>query len=327
MTAPKTLLELSGADLRPPRLRDAVLVMIDLQNEYLAGPIALPDAASAIASAAKLLARARDAGAAIIHIAHKGRPGGLFDRDAERGAIVSALAPLPDEPVIEKGLPNAFAGTDLADAARGHRSQGRRPRRVDDAYVHQLHRPRRARSRLPDHRRCRQLRHARPPGRTRRSDRGRHHSRRRARRTVRSFRDHRPRRRRAGLIAPTWGVRPCCSSTSADGLLACRPHRVDGGRHRRALSRRAYLEQEGTRRRQRFPRCLAEGRRTGAGARKRRPADRKRRRAAIHRRPQARTRVGAGAGRSRSLPAAGMAELRRQRNSQGLSVSDVLVPG
>jgi nicotinamidase-related amidase len=113
MTAPKTLLELSGADLRPPRLRDAVLVMIDLQNEYLAGPIALPDARRAIAKAEKLLARARDAGAAIIHIAHKGRPGGLFDRDAERGAIVSALTPLPNEPVIEKGLPNAFAGTDL----------------------------------------------------------------------------------------------------------------------------------------------------------------------------------------------------------------------
>lgn len=113
VTAPKTLLELSGADLRPPRLRDAVLVMIDLQNEYLAGPIALPDANTAIVSAGKLLARARDAGAAIFHIAHKGRPGGMFDRSAERGAIVPALTPLPGEPVIEKSLPNAFAGTDL----------------------------------------------------------------------------------------------------------------------------------------------------------------------------------------------------------------------
>jgi nicotinamidase-related amidase len=123
MAAPKTLLELSGADLRPPRLRDAALVMIDLQNEYLAGPIALPDAQSAIASAAQLLARAREAGARIFHIAHKGRPGGLFDRTTERGAIVSALTPLPDEPVIEKGLPNAFAGTDLQAqlAAAGHK--------------------------------------------------------------------------------------------------------------------------------------------------------------------------------------------------------------
>lgn len=113
MPAPKTLLELSGADLQPPRLRDAVLVMIDLQNEYLAGPIALPDASNAIACAERLLAQAREAGTPIIHIAHKGRPGGLFDRTAERGAIVPALAPLPNEPVIEKGLPNAFAGTDL----------------------------------------------------------------------------------------------------------------------------------------------------------------------------------------------------------------------
>src|SRR5882757_8954418 len=123
MAAPKTLLELSGADLRPPRLRDAALVMIDLQNEYLAGPIALPDATSAIASAAKLLAPAREAGTRIFHIGHRGRPGGLFDRSAERGAIVSALARLPDEPVIEKGLPNAFAGTDLQMllAATGHK--------------------------------------------------------------------------------------------------------------------------------------------------------------------------------------------------------------
>jgi nicotinamidase-related amidase len=113
MTAAKTLLELAGADLGLPRLRDACLVLIDLQYEYLAGPIALPDARRAIANAARLLARARAAGTSIFHIAHKGRPGGLFDRAAERGAIVTELAPLPGEPVIEKSLPNAFAGTDL----------------------------------------------------------------------------------------------------------------------------------------------------------------------------------------------------------------------
>jgi nicotinamidase-related amidase len=113
MTAAKTLLELADADLTPPRLRDAGLVLIDLQYEYLAGPIALPDARRAIVNTARLLARARAAGTSIFHIAHKGRSGGLFDRAAERGAIVTELAPLPGEPVIEKGLPNAFAGTDL----------------------------------------------------------------------------------------------------------------------------------------------------------------------------------------------------------------------
>jgi len=113
MTAPKTLLELSGADLTSPKLRDACLVLIDIQNEYCAGPLALPDAEPAIAAAARLLARARQSGAAIFHIAHKGRSGGLFDREAVRGAIVDSLTPLASEAVIEKSLPNAFAGTDL----------------------------------------------------------------------------------------------------------------------------------------------------------------------------------------------------------------------
>ncbi|WGD55755.1 cysteine hydrolase family protein [Bradyrhizobium sp. CB1650] len=124
MTAPQTLLELAGADLNPPPLGDSCLVLIDIQNEYRAGPLALPDAEAAIARASRLLARARQSGAAIFHIAHKGRAGGLFDREAERGAIVTSLTPLADEPVIEKALPNAFAGTDLQArlAATGHKN-------------------------------------------------------------------------------------------------------------------------------------------------------------------------------------------------------------
>lgn len=113
MTAPKTLLELAGADLNPPKLGESCLVLIDIQNEYCAGPLALPDAETAIAAAARLLAHARASGAAIFHIAHKGRAGSLFDREAERGAIVASLTPLATETVIEKALPNAFAGTDL----------------------------------------------------------------------------------------------------------------------------------------------------------------------------------------------------------------------
>jgi nicotinamidase-related amidase len=113
MTSPKTLLELAGADLTPPRLAESCLVLIDLQNEYRTGPLALPGAQAAITSATRLLARARERGAAIFHVAHKGKPGGLFDRSAERGAIVDDLRPRTGEAVIEKTLPNAFAGTDL----------------------------------------------------------------------------------------------------------------------------------------------------------------------------------------------------------------------
>jgi len=113
MAAAKTLFELAGADLRPPRAEEACLVLIDLQNEYLSGPLELPGAGPAVGSAALLLAAARRAGVPVFHIAHRGGRGGLFDPEAERGRIIAAVAPTAAEPVISKTLPNAFAGTDL----------------------------------------------------------------------------------------------------------------------------------------------------------------------------------------------------------------------
>ena len=113
MTNAKTLLQLTGADLTPAKIGDASLILIDLQNEYLAGPIAVENAVAAIAAAAEALAAARSKGTPVFHVAHKGRAGSLFDREAERGQIVAPLAPLSGEPVIEKGFPNAFTGTEL----------------------------------------------------------------------------------------------------------------------------------------------------------------------------------------------------------------------
>lgn len=113
MSDPFTLLSLSGADLSPPPLSDLALVIIDMQNEYLSGPLTLPGAEAAVTAGAAVLAAARKAGTPVIHIAHKGGPGGPFDRGAHRGAIIDAMAPEAGETVIEKSLPNAFAGTDL----------------------------------------------------------------------------------------------------------------------------------------------------------------------------------------------------------------------
>lgn len=113
MSTPKTLLELSGADMRPPPLAASTLVIIDAQNEYLDGKLALPGVKPAVDALARLLAKAREAGAAVVHVQHRGRAGGLFDLDGHGGAIMEAVKPAAGEAVLHKPLPNAFAQTSL----------------------------------------------------------------------------------------------------------------------------------------------------------------------------------------------------------------------
>ena len=110
---PKTLLQLAGQTLQPSRLSDAALVIIDAQNEYRHGPLALAGIEPAIRHLVALLKRARAAGTPIIHIAQIGDPGQMFDRKSERGQFVKEITPRAGEMVIEKPLPNAFARTKL----------------------------------------------------------------------------------------------------------------------------------------------------------------------------------------------------------------------
>lgn len=112
---PKTLLELAGA-ATPSKLEDTTLIVIDAQREYVDGKVPLPGVKDALAEIAKLLAAARTLGAPVIHIQHKGRTGGAFDPATEGFEIAPQAAPQDGESVIEKGLPNSFAGTTLTDA-------------------------------------------------------------------------------------------------------------------------------------------------------------------------------------------------------------------
>ncbi len=112
----KTLLQLAGATPTPSRLGASVLVLIDIQNEYFDGPVKLTGVEAALGVAAGLLARARALGAPVVHVRQRGRAGGAFDAEAPRGQIHASAAPLPSEAVVDKGLPNSFAGTGLAEA-------------------------------------------------------------------------------------------------------------------------------------------------------------------------------------------------------------------
>lgn len=111
--APRTLLSLAGAPPQQARLSQAVLVIIDAQNEYRSGALPLEGVDQATIRLALLLKRARAADTPVIHVAQLGRPGGLFDPEGPGGAFLDEMAPLPGEPVISKRLPNAFADTGL----------------------------------------------------------------------------------------------------------------------------------------------------------------------------------------------------------------------
>ncbi|WP_353861118.1 cysteine hydrolase family protein [Azospirillum formosense] len=111
---PKTLLALAGAPATPSPLDSAALVLIDAQREYTEGALPLVGVEAAVAEAARLLERAREAGVPVFHIVHHGKPGGaLFNPEGPLSGIVAPLLPLDGETVVVKHLPNAFAGTEL----------------------------------------------------------------------------------------------------------------------------------------------------------------------------------------------------------------------
>lgn len=114
MSKPQTLLSMAGADMSPSTLSNSVLILIDCQQEYVNGLLPLKGVEAALSEIALLLEKARKQETPIIHIAHKGSRGGMFDRSHGGKGIFAELAmPLQSEEVIEKSLPNSFTGTSL----------------------------------------------------------------------------------------------------------------------------------------------------------------------------------------------------------------------
>ncbi|QQE07225.1 cysteine hydrolase [Cupriavidus sp. ISTL7] len=125
MPQAKTLMDFAGATRKPADWQQASLVLIDHQREYVDGSLPLSGMAEAVAECQRLLAAARKAGAPVVHIQHHAQPGGaIFDPQGPYAELIAELAPAQGETVIVKHLPNAFAGTALADTlARTGRKQ------------------------------------------------------------------------------------------------------------------------------------------------------------------------------------------------------------
>lgn len=114
--SPPTLLDLAGATLTPAKFSGSILVIIDAQMEYLSGRLPLANIEAAVTAIRDLIDAARRQGCPIIHVVHHSRAGGgIFEPDSQGAQIIPTLEPADGEAVIVKRLPNAFAGTDLAE--------------------------------------------------------------------------------------------------------------------------------------------------------------------------------------------------------------------
>ncbi|MEU0934946.1 isochorismatase family protein [Embleya sp. NPDC005971] len=108
-----TLRDVIGLDNEPPGQADSVLIMVDFQNTYRTGVMALDGAEQALAAGARLLARARAAGTPVVHVLNDGGANTPYDIRAHIGAISDEVAPVEGESVVVKEFPDSFHRTEL----------------------------------------------------------------------------------------------------------------------------------------------------------------------------------------------------------------------
>ncbi|MDR1994388.1 cysteine hydrolase family protein [Azonexus sp.] len=92
------------------------LLLIDYQNEYCQGPLALPDEAAASTAACRLRGWAEGRGVTVIHVQHRVPAGSaLFAAGSPGAEPLVGLEPGIGQTLIVKRLPSAFADTGLAE--------------------------------------------------------------------------------------------------------------------------------------------------------------------------------------------------------------------
>ncbi|MFC9858973.1 MULTISPECIES: cysteine hydrolase family protein [unclassified Streptomyces] len=114
-----TLRDVIGLDSRPAALSDCVLILIDYQNTYRTGVMALEGAEEALTAGARLLERARAAGTPVVHVINDGGENTPYDIRAHIGALSDEVAPKDGEAVVVKQFPNAFHLTELEKTLTG----------------------------------------------------------------------------------------------------------------------------------------------------------------------------------------------------------------
>lgn len=110
----KSFRSLLGIPPSQPTTKNSVLILIDCQNEYDHGALAIHDVASSRAVIGQVLQKYRDAGGEVIHIVHQTPDGApLFTPGTQLAQEWEELKPKDGEEVITKVKPCAFSDTKL----------------------------------------------------------------------------------------------------------------------------------------------------------------------------------------------------------------------
>lgn len=112
----KTFTQLFGFEHPPARLSQAVVIVIDMQEEYRDGAVPLPNLSATLAATAGLLALAKTHSTPVIHVLNQGPAGNLlFNRDGPYFAELPEITAQAGDAIVIKHLPNSFAGTNLKE--------------------------------------------------------------------------------------------------------------------------------------------------------------------------------------------------------------------
>jgi nicotinamidase-related amidase len=98
------------------------LIVIDVQNEYVSGnlPIEYPDINLSLDNIGKAMDVARDRGIPVVIVQNTAPAGApIFDKGSHGWNLHEVVASRPHDHYVEKRLPSAFAGTDLAEWVAG----------------------------------------------------------------------------------------------------------------------------------------------------------------------------------------------------------------
>lgn len=113
---PRTLRDWAGLPRRQALpTREAALVLVDYQREYLDGPLRVAGVQAAVARAAALRDWASANGLPVIHVHHVAARADavLFAPGSAGVAPIPGLEPRTGEPVLVKQMPSSFHGTEL----------------------------------------------------------------------------------------------------------------------------------------------------------------------------------------------------------------------